>query len=200
MKRRSSIVVAIAAVLVLTFVASAHAEWGRGMGKGKMDKKMMRERVELVKMWKLTEVLDLDQESAAKLFPIIHEFDVRQRELKKQRGETIKQMKEALKADAPDAAAISSLLAEFKGNERAMVDLRIERLDAYSKIVGDERVAKLVTVLPGFEKKMRGMLGKGGGRHDKKGRHGGKGMRKMDCGQPPCDQPCGGPGAGSGSK
>lgn len=158
MKRKLPIALLIAAALVLTSVALAHAEWGKGR-HDKGDKQKMRERVELIKMWKLTEALDLDQETAAKLFPLMNEFDQKQRALRQKRGETMKQMKEEIDKDASDPAALRSLIDGFKQNERDMTEMRIQRLDALSKVLTDEQVAKMIALVPKFERRIKELIG-----------------------------------------
>ena len=158
MKKKLPVALLIAAALVLTSVAIAHAEWGMGR-HDKGDKQKMKERIELIKMWKLTEALDLDQETAAKLFPLMHEFDVKQRQLHMNRGETIKLMREELKGETADSMALRALIKEFKKNEREMVDLRIERLDSMSEHLSDEQIAKMISLVPKFERGVRELLG-----------------------------------------
>ncbi len=163
MKRKALIVLTIAVAVALGAVTIAHAKWGEGGRSdrpyGKQDKERMRERIELMKMWKLTEALDLDQETAAKLFPLMHEFDVRQRQLHKNRGETIKLMREKLDGESADSSALRALITEFKKNERKMVDLRIERLDSMSEHLSDVQVAKMIALVPRFERGVRELLG-----------------------------------------
>jgi Spy/CpxP family protein refolding chaperone len=173
MKRTLPIALAIALALVITAFTPAHARWGEGRpgrGRQKMDKEQMRERIELLKMWKLIEVLDLDQETAMKLFPVMHEFDVKQDDLRKSRGETFRQMKEELSKDAADPAVLSALTDQFKKSERAMTEVRIERLDALSKILSEEQIAKMITLVPQFEQKIRGLMSEAKARHKERKR------------------------------
>ncbi len=156
MKLRVPGLVVIATILVFASVTTADAKWGDGKwGEGKRnrrsDKQQMKERVEMMKMWKLTRILDLDQEAAAKVFPIMHEYDVKQHELRKQCADTIRQIRESLDSDAVDPAALGSLIDQFKKNEREKVGLRIERLDALSKVLSDEQIAEMIAIVPKFE-------------------------------------------------
>ena len=168
MKRKLPIALIIALALVMTSFTSAHAKWGEGRkdkGMRKMDKAQMKERIELIKMWKLIEILDLDSETALKLFPLMNEFDVKQRELGKIRGTTIKQMREELSKEAVDPAALNSLIAQFKQNERDMTEMRIQRLDALSKVLSDEQIAKMIALAPQIEHRIRGLMSEAKARH-----------------------------------
>jgi len=163
MKKKMTVVVLVAAVFLLTSATAARAEWGDGWRRGgrrNVDKREMKERIHLIKMWKLTEVLDLDQVTAAKLFPIMNDFDVKRDALREKRGDTMKAIRDELDKDAPDATTLGSLIDRFKKDERAMVELRIERLDALSEVLTDEQIAELIALVPKFERGMRGMIGR----------------------------------------
>jgi hypothetical protein len=127
----------------------------------KLRKEEMREKIEMVIMWKLTEELDLDQETANKLFPILNESNKQQRELRQKRGDTMKQIKEELKREFPEAATLRTLIAEFKQNERDMVEARIKRLDDLSKILSEEQIAKLIALVPKIERSVRDAIHEG---------------------------------------
>lgn len=163
MKRKWSVILILAVAVVLGSLTVAHAKMGEG-GRSdrphhKQDEARMRERIELIKMWKLTEVLDLDQETASKLFPLMHEFDVKQQELREKRGETFRQMREELEKDAPDTSALRPLIDDFTKNERKMVELRIEQLDKLSKVLSDDQIAKMIVLIPKFERNVRELMG-----------------------------------------
>jgi Spy/CpxP family protein refolding chaperone len=173
MKRKLPIALIIALALVMTSFTSAHAKDGEGRkdkGMRKMDKTQVKERIELIKMWKLIEILDLDSETAVKLFPLMNEFDVKLQDLRNNRGETIKLMREELAKDAVDTAALGSLIAKFKQNERDMTEARIQRLDALSKVLTDEQIAKMIALAPMIEHRIKGLMSEAKARHKERKR------------------------------
>ena len=182
MKKKLPIALLIAVALTLTSVAVAHAEWGNGR-RDKGDKQKVRDRVEFIKMWKLTEALDLDQEMATKLFPLMNEFDQKQRDLRKKRSETMKQMGEELEKDASDPAALRSLIDQFKENERDMTNMRIQRLDALSKVLTDEQVATMIALAPKFESRVKELIGEARGMQRERRRWSEEGRRRAEEGR-----------------
>ena len=98
-----------------------------------------------------------------KFFPILSEFDKEQLALRKKRGATMKQMNEELKKDTVDPAALSPLIATFKQNERDITELRIKRLDALSKVLTEEQVAKMIALVPKFERRIKELIGEARG-------------------------------------
>ena len=163
MNKKWPIVLTISGVIALSSVAVAQPKWGEGRGwegsQRKGDKARMRQRIHMMKMWKLTEMLELDEQTAAKVFPLMREFAVKQQELRAKRVEIVKQMGQELDKDAPDPAVLRPLIDEFKQNELAMVETRIARLDDMSKLLGEEQVAKMIALTPKFERQFQGLLG-----------------------------------------
>jgi len=135
----------------------------------KLQKEDMREQIELMIMWKLTEELDLDQETANKLFPLLNESNKQQRELRQKRSDTMKQIKEELGREFPESATLRQLIAEFKKNERDMVEARIKRLDDLSKVLSDEQIAKLIALVPKIEKRVKDAIHEGRRMHRQRG-------------------------------
>ena len=125
------------------------------LNEGKLRKEEMRDRAEPRIISKLTEELDLDSETANKLSPLMNEFDIKLQDLRKNRSQTLKLMREELAEDAADPAALSSLIVQFKQTERDMAKARIQRLDALSKILSDEQIAKLIALAPKIKQKSR---------------------------------------------
>ena len=173
MNKKWPIVLTIAGVIALSSVAVAQPKWGGGRrGEGpprNEDRARMRERIHMMKMWKLTEVLELDEQTTAKLFPLMREFAVKQQELRTKRGEIVKQMRQELDKDVPDSAVFGPLIDEFKQNELAIVEARITRLDDMSKLLGDEQVAKVIALISKFERRFKGLMGEA--RAMRKARH-----------------------------
>jgi hypothetical protein len=42
----------------------------------KEQREKLRQRIESIKMWKLTQTLDLDEKTAARLFPLMNRYDI----------------------------------------------------------------------------------------------------------------------------
>jgi Spy/CpxP family protein refolding chaperone len=158
--------VALLAALAITFGVTlpANAEpfddpgQGPGPGAGMQKHERLRERVELMAMWKLTDALNLDQETAAKLFPMLHDLNVQQQKLREKRREIVKGMKVELEKKKPDSKALKKMIEQFQENEIDMVKLRNKKLDDTAKLLTDEQVAKMIVFVPQFERDVRQMI------------------------------------------
>jgi hypothetical protein len=131
------------------------------MERKKHRKEEMRERIELMIMWKLTEELDLDQETANRVFPLLHEHNKQQRERRTKRARITERMQEELGKDSPEPDTLRQLIDEFKQNERDLAEERIKRLDDFSEVLSEEQVAKLIMMVPKIENRVRDAIQKG---------------------------------------
>ena len=163
MKKKWIIATTIAVTAVFATIAVAQPgppdDMGMKRRHERRDKAETRERVEMMKMWKLTDALDLDQETAAKLFPLMNEYDSKIREIRKQRHETTKQMREELKKSEPDSAALRRMIDDFKKNELDTTDTKIKKFEDMSKLLSDVQAAKAILLIPKFERDMKKMIG-----------------------------------------
>lgn len=123
--------------------------------KEKKLRKEERERIELGIMSRLIEELDLDQETADKLFPVLNESNKRQRELRRKRGRTMKQIRDELDRESPEATTLQHLIKDFKQIERDLVEARIKKLDDLSKVLSDEQIANVIVLVPKIEKEVK---------------------------------------------
>lgn len=152
------VVVATAAVLASATAVQAWPLEGDGDMRPRRQQERQRERIGLMMMWRLTEALELDQDTAARLFPMMREFDVEKRQLHEKRRDMIRQMKAEVEKDNPDRAVLRKMIDDFKQNEIDIVNLRNKRLDDLSKILSDEQVAKMIIFVPQFERNVRELI------------------------------------------
>jgi Spy/CpxP family protein refolding chaperone len=114
----------------------------------------MRQRIEMIKMWKLTEVLNLDEKTAAKLFPMVHDYDQQQWKLREKRHEIIKGMKAELDKEKPDSAALTKMIDAIKQNQLDIVETRNKALEDFSNVLSKEQVARMIIAISQFEREV----------------------------------------------
>lgn len=119
-------------------------------GQGHCDK------LELAKLWKLTEVLQLDEQRAAKLFPVISKYDRMIREKVIEKMETGKKLKAHLdgvaKLSQNEMLQISRKLWTV---DQDIARLQVERFDAVSKLLSPEEAAKYSVFEVVFQEEIR---------------------------------------------
>lgn len=129
-------------------------------------KKIMK-RIEMVRMWRLTEELDLDEATAAKLFPILSRYESKRMELQKQMFELRRKARliESGRADKQESSA--RVLDELEKNRTAMHRLRKEQNKELKKVLTPTQMLKYLSFEERFRREMRQMI------MDARGRRGG---------------------------
>ncbi|RKZ26482.1 hypothetical protein DRQ26_04350 [bacterium] len=122
----------------------------------KSDPEIM-ERIETVKMWKLTEALDLSEEQAAKLFPVMNRANKRRKEIKSRQMELFGVLRDALDSGA-DSTELLSILDEMTDLKNQECELQIDFLSQIKQILSPEQQAKYVMFEVEFKKRMMQLL------------------------------------------
>ncbi len=136
---KNSIRLILITFLVVLIAASAVNSQGHRRGRNGV-----REKMQLLKMWKMIEYLDLDEETGIKLFNIIKQYDNKHHELMMESRKLMGELKQELKKDKKNETNIKSLIRRIRANSDASHRARQEKFDAASKMLTLEQQAKLL--------------------------------------------------------
>jgi hypothetical protein len=149
--------------------SSAAAQPRRGDGAGSAGgagalprgidrREQIKKKVRALRAYTLTDELALDEQTAARLFPVLSRYDDDFDKLLEQRVEVQRRLR---RADAvKDPRAIDRLIDEAVANQRGFWDLQDRRLQALRKILTPAQTAKLLVVLPALERRIENQLRK----------------------------------------
>lgn len=115
----------------------------------------IRKRIKLIRMWKLTEELDLSEETGAKLFPILHKYDEKRIELHKERQNIMNQLKRALEDEATTDEAIEAAMEEVDKNTLAVSDLIRQQRQELKGVLSLRQQAKFILFQREFHREIR---------------------------------------------
>ena len=118
----------------------------------------IRKRIELIRMWKLTEELDLTEETGAKLFPILHKYDEKRMELHKERRNTMNELRKALKDEATSDEAIQEVMNKLDKNTLTASDLTRQQREELKGILSPRQQAKFVLFQREFHREIRKII------------------------------------------
>lgn len=131
------------------------AQKGPGNG-GKRDK--VKQRIRIMRAMVLTEQLDLDEASAAKLFPVLDKYDEVLAKLLAERGALRDKL--ATARAAHKAADITAALDLLVANQRARWTAEEQRFADLRAVLTPEQAATLLDLLPEVDRKiLRGLRG-----------------------------------------
>ncbi len=116
----------------------------------------IKKRIRALRAYTLTEELDLDEQTAGKLFPILSKYDDDFDKLLQQRADVMRRLDAA--KSIKDPRAIDRLIDEAVANQRAFWDLETRRLVDLRKTLAQAQTARLLIVLPALERKIENQL------------------------------------------
>jgi len=187
------IVVAVSFILSVSFPCFSQPPRGGGPGgpggmlfKGDESppplekREEIRKRIELIRMWKLTEELDLTEETGAKLFPILHKYDEKRTELLRERHDIMNELRKALENVATSDEEIEAAMDKLDENALAASDLISQQRQDLKGVLSPRQQAKFVLFQREFHREIRKIIAEA--RHRRSGAKGEerKGRSKRD--------------------
>ncbi len=116
----------------------------------------IKKRIRALRAYTLTEELQLDEVTAGKLFPLLARYDDEFDKLLGARADLQKRLVAA--STGNDVRATNKVIDEAVANQRAFWDLEDKRLIELRKILTPAQTARLLVVLPAWERKIENQL------------------------------------------
>lgn len=118
----------------------------------------IRKKIEAVRIWRLTEALQLDTSTSTKLAALLGSFDQQRRAIQHEQMEKMRTLRQALKAPKPDEATIKAALETLEKNHTAMDELKRKEMNSLKSILTIEQQARYVVFQLEFQREIRGMI------------------------------------------
>jgi hypothetical protein len=117
---------------------------------------IIKKKIRALRAYALTEELALDEATAGKLFPLLAKWDDVTDKLLTARVTLTAQLRGA--DQLKDPKAIDKVIEEALANQKAFRDLEDRRLAELRKILSPAQTARLLVVLPEFERRIQNQL------------------------------------------
>jgi hypothetical protein len=156
------------ALLFLALVlaaGSAAAQPGRSAparsSAGQADKAALKKRIRAMRVWYLTEELELDDATAARLFPVLGKYDDQLEALQVEGARLRRELRKSLagrrRGDQADPARlVDGLLAHYD----KVYQLQRDRIVAARKVLSPAQTGRLILVLPRVDNAIRRQIGR----------------------------------------
>lgn len=118
--------------------------------------KRVRERIETLRMWKLTKALDLDEKTSAQLFPLLNRYDKKRAEIEQSIWAGIKGLKESLREKRE--GKLRDILDRLEQDHRELQRTNDEERADLKRILTIEQQAKFVLFQQEFNKEIRKII------------------------------------------
>jgi hypothetical protein len=158
--KSNSIRILMLSFLILGFCAegmamSAYGDDLDGPPSGARKEKI-RKRIETMKMWKLTQALDLDEKLASRLFPLLHEYDRKREGVEREIRKDIASLKAVI--ETHDESGMKEIIASLEKKHDALQRLGDEERSSLREILTVEQQAKYLIFKMEFKREIRKMI------------------------------------------
>ncbi len=118
----------------------------------------VRKKINAVRIWRLTETLNLDSSTSAKLSSLLSTVDHQRRDIVREETGIINTLKLAVKSPKPDESKIRISLEKLEKNRHAMQELSNNEMSELKKFLTIEQQARYVVFQHDFNHEIRGMI------------------------------------------
>ena len=154
MKRR--IVFTLLAVFILAAVASAQED--EDIRNVPLDEGIHR-RVEMFWMWRMTEVLELDEETAARLFPAIQRYERQIRQIQRETADVMLNLRRTTtRGETLPKSQVLEMTGLLFETQRRVASLRQEQLQAVSEVLTDQQFQRFVLAQGDIRRELHRMI------------------------------------------
>jgi hypothetical protein len=144
--------------------------------KAEKKRAKLKKKIRTMRAIVLAEELDLDEDTAAKLFPILNKYDDEFAKLAKESLDIRAKIDAA--NDSGDDDDLDDLVDDLMDNQRARWDLDEDRFKAVRKVLTPKQAARILVVLPEIDRKiLQGVKKAIAGKTGKKAKAGKKGKK-----------------------
>lgn len=157
MKPSKTLVLLVVSLLALSLSYGAMA-LGYQRPLRQPDIKRVHDRLRLIRMWRLTDYLKLDEETSIKLFPIMNRYDDQRLALNEERVGVLKEIKAELDKETPNEKKLEELIAKAEELRLQMEKLNQDERNELKKVLSVKQQAKLLLFYRDFDRELYHMI------------------------------------------
>jgi hypothetical protein len=149
-------IVGVAVIVTLTFSVGQGITYAFNNGKKPPSKEQLeriRKKVETLKMWRLTKSLDLDESTAAKLFPMMNRYDKERLTVERNMRENMRKLRRSV--DTAHEKELRDIMKRLNKNHRKLQEINSEEVQRIGKILSARDMAKFMLFKQDFNREMK---------------------------------------------
>ncbi len=116
----------------------------------------IRKRIETLKMWRLTKSLDLDEETASKLFPLINQYDKEKLAVQQAMRRDMKELRSA--ADTAGEEKLRGILKRLRESRKRLQEINDEEIEKLREVLSVRELAKFIIFRQDFDREMKKII------------------------------------------
>ncbi len=114
------------------------------------------ERIETLRMWKLTKALDLDEKASAQLFPLLNRYDKRKAEIEIALRDSMRELRQSLREGRE--GSLKNILDRLEQNHREMQRINDEEWAGLKRVLTIQQQAKFIIFRQEFDREIRRII------------------------------------------
>ena len=117
----------------------------------------LKKKVELIWQQKLTEKLNLTEEEKAKVFPLLQQYHERQRALRQENRQLVRQLEGMITANASEKE-LKRTIAALEENEHKLLEIREQGFHELARILPVDKQARYIVFQADFRREMHRLI------------------------------------------
>lgn len=147
----------LSAFMLIGFATAGMAEppdFDRPPTREQMEK--VRERIETLRMWKLTKTLDLDEKTSSQLFPLLNKYDKKRLTIEQALRDGMRDLRDALRNRRE--GQLRGILDRLEQNHKEMQRINDEEWAELKRILTTEQQAKFIIFREEFDREIKKII------------------------------------------
>jgi Spy/CpxP family protein refolding chaperone len=145
-------------IFLLALILGGSPAWTEPWKEGKDPREKSRERIQMMKIWKMTETLKLDREGAARFIAVNNYYEESRRKVRHDFYEDIQRVRNIMRDMNPPERELRELVNRLKNRKREINDLENKQLEEEMNLLKPEQQARYFLFQIDFHREMEDMI------------------------------------------
>ena len=145
-------------IFLLSIVLGTQVAWAEPWKEVKDPREKSRERIQMIKMWRLTETLRLDKEGSASFFAVNNHYEETRRRVHRDFHEDLQRVRAILRDLNPPERELRDLVQRLKSRKKEMNDLENRQMEEEMNLLKTEQQAQYFLFQIDFRREMDEMI------------------------------------------
>lgn len=146
------------AVITFILVGGISAVWGQSWKVPPSPRERARDRIQMVRMLKLTEALKLDRETAARFFAVSSRYEETKRQVRQDLHDDIEHLRHLMQNLNPPEKDLKETVSRIKNRKKDLGDLSNKQIEEELSLLRTEQQARYLLFTIDFHREIQDIL------------------------------------------
>ncbi len=156
MKKVISVMALVMGLMLFAGEGFSQPPEDRGGPPSEQQMEKIRKRVETLRMWKLTEVLNLDEATASRFFPVLNEYDRKRMNIAHKMRKDMKELRKSV--DTAPESELKDIISRLRDNHRRLQKINDDEMSRLQDILPVRDMGKLIIFKQEFQRDMKKII------------------------------------------